>query len=145
MITRLRHLLTLRCGRPLRDRRGAVMVEFALVVGPLLLLTFAIIELGLSYWAGGLLDNATQETARKIRTGELQAAAAGEETKTAQELFRENLCEAMDALIDCEDESRVYFDVRTFEDFEWTWRRRKPTTRTPASSSPSSSRAPARR
>ena len=102
----------------LKDRKGAAALEFGLVAGPLVLFITAIMELGLGYWAGALLDSATQNTARQIRTGELQAAAAAEgETKTAQELFQENICGAMEGLISCEESDRFAFDVRNFPDF----------------------------
>ncbi|MBI1180463.1 MAG: hypothetical protein GC201_07875 [Alphaproteobacteria bacterium] len=124
----------------LGDRRGSVALEFALVIGPFLLITLGMIEMGLVYYASDLLDQATQETARKIRTGQLQAAAASSELNgsyteggggvsgdssgssgdppSAQELFKENLCSSMKGLISCDDPSRVYFDVRNYQDFD---------------------------
>lgn len=92
------------------------MVEFALIAAPLLIFVIAIMELGLSYWASTLLDTATQETARQIRTGEIQAEAGQE--ATAEELFKDNICDAMVAVISCDESDRFLFDVRSFESFE---------------------------
>jgi Flp pilus assembly pilin Flp len=123
-----------------RDDSGVTAVEFALVAGPFFLFVVALIELGLTFWADSLLDEATQTTARKIRTGQLQAQAAelseayttgsgglngessggssGEEPMTVQELFKQNLCDSMGSLIDCSEESRIKFDVRKYQDFD---------------------------
>ncbi|MFN3231530.1 MAG: TadE family protein [Alphaproteobacteria bacterium] len=95
------------------------MIEFAFVAGPFVALTIGIIELGLAYWATTLLDTATQETARQIRTGELQQAAAAEgEEATAEELFRDAVCDAMDGLLACDSANdNFYFDVRNYPGF----------------------------
>jgi len=106
-------------GRFWKSRRGNVVIEFALVAGPFFMLIFGIVELGLAYWASGLLDSATHETARQSRTGELQkaAAAAGQEA-TAEDLFRKAVCDAMEGLLECDVvEDNFFFDVRSYSGF----------------------------
>jgi Flp pilus assembly pilin Flp len=121
-----------------RDREGVAALEFALVASPFILMVVAILELGLAFWASSLLDEATQETARQIRTGQLQTSAAElseayaggdglngeagggseeEEPPSVQELFKRNLCDSMGALLNC-TENRLSFDVRKYEDFD---------------------------
>ncbi|MEN3952824.1 TadE/TadG family type IV pilus assembly protein [Iodidimonas sp. SYSU 1G8] len=92
------------------------MVEFALVIGPFCILVMGVIELGLAFWANSLLDSATQETARKIRTGQIQAAAAEEDAPTADELFKTELCGTLKVLLKC-DSSRLAYDVRESTSF----------------------------
>lgn len=48
----------------LRDSSGATAVEFALVIGPLVLLLVATIEVGRMMWAGHALDEVAIEGAR---------------------------------------------------------------------------------
>lgn len=57
-----------------RNRRGTVAIEFAMIALPFFLLIFAIIEVGLSFMAQQVMANATDEIARRLRTGELRAA-----------------------------------------------------------------------
>ncbi len=111
--------LSKRSRRFAKDRRGNVVIEFAMVAGPFFVLVMGIIELGLVYWASGLLDSATQDTARQIRTGELQQAAAAEgQEATAEELFRDAVCEAMEGLLECDTTSdNFFFDVRNYPGF----------------------------
>ena len=57
-----------------KTRRGSAAVEFAMVALPFLALIFGILELSMIYLVSTTLENATADTARKIRTGELQTA-----------------------------------------------------------------------
>jgi Flp pilus assembly protein TadG len=54
------------------DRRGATALEFALVATPFFFMLFAIFELALVYLVSVSLDNATQQAARLVRTGQAQ-------------------------------------------------------------------------
>ena len=56
------------------NSRGTVAIEFAMIALPFFLLVFAIIEVGLSFMAQQVMANATDEIARRLRTGELRAA-----------------------------------------------------------------------
>ncbi len=56
-----------------RDAKGALAVEFALVAPIFLLLLLVIVELGLTLTTQSLLDGATRDAARLIRTGQVQS------------------------------------------------------------------------
>ncbi len=92
-----------------RARGGATAVEFALVAAPFFFLLFAIIEVTMVFFTSTALENATMETARKIRTGQLQSTGASGADFTNQ------VCAAMSGLISCQGKLSV--DVRTFQDF----------------------------
>lgn len=65
----------------MRNRRGAVALEFAIVAAPFLFMLFAIIESGMVFVANIDLSNATMALARQIRTGAVVAAGASASTK----------------------------------------------------------------
>lgn len=92
-----------------RDRRGATMVEFALLMTPFFFLLFGLFEVGLVTWGGLELDNATADTARLVRTGQAQAGGF-DETRLRQEL-----CARVALLRDCT--ARLRLDVRSFPSF----------------------------
>jgi Flp pilus assembly protein TadG len=97
------------CRRLRRDRRGAVMIEFALLMLPFLILVFGIFEVGLVTWGGLELDNATTDAARLVRTGQAQAG-----NYDANRLKQE-VCARVSLLFDCT--SKLRLDVRTFASF----------------------------
>ena len=79
--------------RLFRNERGAVAVEMAIIGPPFLLTLLSIIELGLILTTQALLDGATRDAARLIRTG--QVNAAGNTIGTFQTL----LCSDMSMLL----------------------------------------------
>lgn len=94
-----------------RSRRdGSSAVEFAFVGMPFFVMLFAIMEIGLVFVTDSILDNATIETARLVRTG--QAAAS---SMTAAQ-FKTQLCSRMSIFSgDCP--SRASVDVRALPQF----------------------------
>jgi Flp pilus assembly protein TadG len=99
-----------RLARRLRmDRRGAAMVEFALLMLPFFILVFGIFEVGLVTWGGLELDNATNDAARLVRTGRAQSG-----NYDANRLKQE-VCARVSLLFDCT--SKLRLDVRTFASF----------------------------
>ncbi len=56
-------------GRYLRQQRGAVAVEFAIVASLFFLLLFAILEFSLMFWANLTMQHAVREGARYAVTG----------------------------------------------------------------------------
>src|ERR1700712_2889197 len=58
-----------------RNHRGSAAVEFALVAPIFFGLLFAIIELAMVFFAGQVLETATQDSARLIMTGQAQMSA----------------------------------------------------------------------
>ncbi len=99
-----------RLRRFLRDTRGVAALEFSMLAMPFFLLLFSMFEVGLTYTADTLLQNAVNETARKIRTGEVQS----DPTMTAEK-FRDMVCDHISILLACD--SHLKIDVREFTSF----------------------------
>jgi Flp pilus assembly pilin Flp len=57
-----------------RNRRGSAAIEFALVAPVFFALLFAILETAIVFFAGQVLETVTQDSARKIMTGQAQTA-----------------------------------------------------------------------
>lgn len=72
-----------------RNTQGTAAIEFAFVAGPFLFMMFAVIELALIFLLSTSLDAASDQAARRIRTGQFQGAS---ETATD---FRGQICENM--------------------------------------------------
>ena len=84
------------------------MVEFALIMVPFFVILFGIFEVGFVYWGTYELENATEEAARQIRTGQIQGnggAAA----------FRAQVCSRVVLLSHCNEDLRI--DVRNFNNY----------------------------
>ncbi len=94
------------------DRRGAVAVELAFVAPPFLLLLLVIVELGLTLTTQSVLDGATRDAARLIRTGQVQSQSSPITT------FQTLLCSEMSTLMSIAHcDSNVIFEVQTFTTF----------------------------
>jgi Flp pilus assembly protein TadG len=87
-----------------KNQDGFTAVEFALVIGPFLAILFAIMEVALVYFATFSLENATEQAARLIRTGQAQGFSAND--------FKDSVCDRVPAFMDCD--SDLVVDVRTF-------------------------------
>src|SRR3546814_2727081 len=70
-------------GRPLlRDERGSALIEFALIAPPFFLLLIGTLEVSMMFFASAVLEGATKEAARQIRT------RSEEHTSELQSLMR---------------------------------------------------------
>lgn len=98
------------CRRLLKDVRGGEAIEMALVWGPFVALLFALFELGLVFMVSTTLENATEEAARRIRTGELQTSGGNAAT------MKSAICAEM-AWLAGSCTSKLNLDVRTFTSF----------------------------
>src|SRR3954464_12723717 len=78
-----------------RNRRGSAAVEFALVAPIFFGLLFAIIELAMVFFAGQVLETATQDSARLIMTGQAQMSAL------TQTQFKNLVCTKLIGMFDC--------------------------------------------
>jgi len=76
---------------------GATAVEFSFFAIPFAFLMVGMVEVGMLSTAGTLLQGATDDAARLIRTG--QAQNSGD----PQGAFENKLCEKVSLLIDCDD------------------------------------------
>lgn len=90
-----------------RNRDGATAVEFALFAIPLTMLILGMIELTMLAAAGTLLQGATDDAGRLIRTGQVQNAA------DPQAAFEDMLCDKVDLYLDCD---RLQYEAIVIED-----------------------------
>src|SRR5262245_18866068 len=90
-----------------RNTSGSVAIEFALIAPIFFLLLFGIIEATLALFANMVLENATKETARLIRTGQAQ------NSKMSQAQFRQAVCDRISIVMSC-DADKLYIDIRSF-------------------------------
>ncbi len=96
-------------GRFRREENGATAVEFAMIAAPFFFMLFAIIEVTMVFFTSTAMENAGMEIARKVRTGEFQAAGASRAD------FINQVCAEMNTIIACN--GNVDVDIRTFVDF----------------------------
>ncbi|HEY8190246.1 MAG TPA: TadE/TadG family type IV pilus assembly protein, partial [Micavibrio sp.] len=83
----------------MKRSEGSVAVEFALISIPFVYLTIAIVELSLFFAAANMLEGGINESARMIRTGQLQAQAQEDQ----ETIFRQAVCDKLFVLINCEN------------------------------------------
>jgi Flp pilus assembly protein TadG len=86
-----------------RDRRGSAAVEFAIIAPVFFALVFAIIETGMVFFAGQVLETGVQDTGRIFYTSQTP-------TETA---LRAGLCSSVTTLMDC-GTTNLCLDVRKF-------------------------------
>lgn len=79
-----------------------------MVLMPFLLLLLGMLETGYVAFKSAVMEGATREAARQVRTGVVQTSA------DAATRFRTEFCPNLAGLFPCTD---FYFDVRTFADF----------------------------
>jgi Flp pilus assembly protein TadG len=103
-----------RCFRPFaafaRDRKGATAIEFALILPVFLFMVTAIFQVGLVFTAGQVLEDATTEFARLVRTGQSQ------NQKVTQAMFRNELCKRINVFLSC-SETNLLIDVQVLPSF----------------------------
>jgi Flp pilus assembly protein TadG len=105
-----RRLLALRAMRRLaRKEEGTAAIEFGMVAAPFLLLTFAIMETALVFFAGQTLETAVADSSRLIMTGQAQQQGF------SQAAFKNAVCARIYGLFDCANGVRI--DVKTFPNF----------------------------
>ena len=87
--------------RFVRDKRGTTAVEFAMVIGPMLLLAFGTLDFALLLWRTASLDNAALVLHKEIRS---RATAPAE--------YQAAFCQAAGSLVSCDDGSLTLGVVR---------------------------------
>ena len=97
-----RSRIVARCGRRWRlrrrwrrDERGSAAIEFAIIAPIFFFLMFVIAETALVFIAEQVMDNAVFETARLIRTGQVQTADMSKAD------FRTKVCNRVSVFINC--------------------------------------------
>jgi Flp pilus assembly protein TadG len=91
------------------SRSGNALIEFAMIAPVFFLLLFAIMEIGIIYFAQSTVQNATSIVARLVRTGQVQ----GQSLTQAQ--IRQVVCKNIAPLIPCD--GKLYVDVESFPTF----------------------------
>ena len=95
-----------------RNRRGSAAVEFALVAPAFFALLFAIIETGIVFFAGQVLETATQDAARAVMTGQAQSQGLSQSQFKANDVC--NLGSVANVLFVC---NNISVDVESFKSF----------------------------
>lgn len=95
----------------MKDRRGSVAIEFAMLIIPFSLLTFAILESCISFAASQLLANATDNVARQLRTGQLKQA------DISREVIFDRLCDQIQIIVSSGCPG-LKFDLREVPNFQ---------------------------
>ncbi len=90
-------------------RSGSAIVEFAMIAPVFFLLLFAITEIGIIFFAQSTLQHATDNLARKVRTGQIQGQAL------TQAAVRQQVCNDISGLIPCNN--LLYVDLESFTGF----------------------------
>tara|TARA_R110002072_G_scaffold90929_7_gene203219 strand:+ start:196 stop:723 length:528 start_codon:yes stop_codon:yes gene_type:complete len=91
------------------SKRGSAAVEFALIAGPFFFFLMALIEVAAVFFASTVIENAVLESARLIRTGQLQNGGGDAGS------FQTAVCDRIEVIADCD---RMAFEVAVFDDFD---------------------------
>lgn len=91
-----------------RDRRGATLVEFAIVAAPLFALLIAIIQTSLTFFAQQALETAAEKSVRQLMTGSAQKAGM------TQSQFKTAACTNLPAFMPC---ANLMVDVQVATSF----------------------------
>lgn len=92
-----------------RSRSGSAAIEFGFVAPIFFLFLMGTIETGIMYLSDFVLQNATSDAARQIRTGQVTASS------TTQAQFRTLVCNEISPLLQCD--SNLQIDVQTYPSF----------------------------
>ncbi|MEH2510847.1 Flp pilus assembly protein TadG [Nitrobacteraceae bacterium AZCC 1564] len=92
-----------------RSQSGSAAIEFAMVAAPFFLMLLAIFEFALMFFAGQVLETATQDAARLIFTNQAQAQGFKADD------FKKAVCGKVALLFDCQNSLEV--DVGVFSQF----------------------------
>jgi Flp pilus assembly protein TadG len=93
------------------EERGSAAVEFAIIAPLFFFLMFVIAETALIFIAEQVMDNAVFETARLIRTGQVDNSGM------SQTEFKDEVCARMSVFIRC-NSSDFYLDVKSYATFD---------------------------
>ena len=95
-------------GRFERDQGGAMAVEFAMILFPLCILIFLVLETALIYWIASALDHGVEASMRQFY---VQAEAS---SKTLAQAVRGELCRQVSPFVKCEN---LKVDIAAYRSF----------------------------
>ena len=93
----------------LKREDGATAVEFSLIAVPFTLLLIAIVELSMFFAASSMIQGATEEAARLVRTGQVQQTNGD-----PQEMFENALCAHASVMANCDN---IFYEVIRLDNF----------------------------
>ena len=97
---------------PKRDNSGSAAIQFAIIAPVLSLFLFGIIETGVIFFAQTTLQNAADDAARLVRTGQAQNGSMTETQYVAQ------ICSELSGLISTSScTSNLQVDMQSFSNF----------------------------
>ncbi len=99
------------CRLFLRNDRGVAAVEFGLIAAPVIFTLLAAVEAGFDLYNRNMLDNATQEVARKIMTGAVQSMTINNQPINATQFRTNVVCPLLPSVFSC---NNVIVNVETF-------------------------------
>jgi Flp pilus assembly protein TadG len=89
-----------------KSESGATAVEFAIVAGPFFFVLGCICETGLMLFTEYVLQNAVQDAARLVRTGQVSDGTGA--TLMSASAFKDKICNEVSVIIDCQGSVSVY-------------------------------------
>ena len=91
------------------EEKGTTALEFAMVALPFLMLLYGIIGVGLYFFTTFSLENAIEQAARTLRTGQAQTAAVSGNLSQSQaaDAFKAAVCSYVPTFVDCAGKVRV--------------------------------------
>ncbi|MBP0615636.1 TadE/TadG family type IV pilus assembly protein [Jiella mangrovi] len=92
----------------IRNRDGAVAIEFAMLALPFFLLMTVLIETATIFVAELVMDRAVAKIGREVRTGQITSA------DLTQAEFEQKLCDEVDFMFDC---SKLEVDLKSYSSF----------------------------
>jgi Flp pilus assembly protein TadG len=91
-----------------RNKRGATIIEFAIVAAPFVALLIATLQTSLVFFAQQTLETVSEETSRQILTGAVQKAGM------SQDDFHKLACNNLPSYMNC---ANLMVDVQTADSF----------------------------
>ncbi|MDR6790540.1 Flp pilus assembly protein TadG [Sphingomonas sp. BE138] len=91
-----------------RDRRGATLIEFAIVAMPFFALLIATLQTSIAFFAQQCLDTTAEDTGRQLVTGAVQKAGM------SQSDFKALACKNLPAFMSC---ANLMIDVQSATEF----------------------------
>jgi pilus assembly protein Flp/PilA len=103
-------------GRFRKDQRGVTAIEFGFVAFPFLFMLMMIVETALMFWTRQVLQEATNQAARTIMTGQSQTLYTGTPAKQTDD-FRAAICGQMRTTNTADCLTRLFVDVQPAANF----------------------------
>src|SRR5688572_23018363 len=97
-------------GRWVREERATTAVEFSMIGIPFILMIVGIVEMALMFTVQTVIQQATFDASRLIRTGQLQQGDLGD-PETA---FRQAVCDFADLVVPC---AEIQYQVEKLDNF----------------------------